>query len=110
MFQRCLTVALFLGCLLSVLSHNAFAFGPLNHACCVKYTVKPLPISMIKGYVMQSSQEVCRIDAIIFYTVRDRKVCASAKDAWVKTTLAHLSSRLKTLVANADGKSGSGEE
>lgn len=42
--------------------------GPLNHACCVKYTKKPLPFGLIKGYIEQSSREVCRIDAIMWVT------------------------------------------
>ncbi|XP_036410700.1 C-C motif chemokine 20 [Megalops cyprinoides] len=88
---------LLLACLLSMLSHTATAYGPLNHACCVKYTVKPLPFSTIKGFIEQSSREVCRIDAIIFYTVRNKKVCASAKDEWVKAHLTRLSAKLKTL-------------
>ncbi|KAA0718794.1 Testis-specific serine/threonine-protein kinase 5 [Triplophysa tibetana] len=66
-------------------------YGPLNHACCVKYTRKPLPFGLIKGYIEQSSLEVCRIDAIIFFTKHNKKVCASVKDEWVRETLARLS-------------------
>lgn len=39
--------------------------GPLNHACCVKYTRTPLDFNVIKGFAEQSSREVCRIDAIM---------------------------------------------
>lgn len=39
--------------------------GPLNYACCVKYTRTPLPFKLIKGFIEQSSREVCRIDAIM---------------------------------------------
>ncbi|KAG5847297.1 hypothetical protein ANANG_G00124530 [Anguilla anguilla] len=108
MFRCCLTVTLLLACLLSFPSNSASAFGPLNHACCVKYTVKPLPFNSIKGFVEQSSREICRIDAIIFYTIRDKKVCASAKDEWVKQYLLRLSSKMKTLVANAHARSTNG--
>ncbi|KAJ8270384.1 hypothetical protein GJAV_G00113820 [Gymnothorax javanicus] len=104
MFQRNLIVAVLLGSLLSISRQSTSAFGPMNHACCVKYTVKPLPFNSIKGYVEQSSKEICRIDAIIFYTVRDKKVCASAKDRWVKQYLLLLSNKLKTLVADGDIK------
>ncbi|KAK1786689.1 hypothetical protein P4O66_017080, partial [Electrophorus voltai] len=40
------------------------AYGPLNHACCVKYTRTPLAFRVIKGYYEQDSREVCRISAI----------------------------------------------
>ncbi|XP_061099709.1 C-C motif chemokine 20 [Conger conger] len=107
MFECRPIFAVLLGVLLSIPSHNA-AFGPLKHACCVKYTVKPLPFGSIKGFVEQSSREICRIDAIIFFTIRDKKVCASAEDEWVKRYLLRLSSKLKTLVSNSDLKSTNG--
>ncbi|KAG7457097.1 hypothetical protein MATL_G00242870 [Megalops atlanticus] len=37
--------------------------------------------------------------ATAFYTVRNKKVCASAKDEWVKAHLTRLSAKLKTLAA-----------
>ncbi|KAJ8384313.1 hypothetical protein AAFF_G00206700 [Aldrovandia affinis] len=105
MFQlRLIAATLLLACLLSVLSHTARAYGPLNHACCVKYTQKPLPFKVIKGFIEQSSREVCRIDAIIFFTRLNKKVCASAKDEWVKIILQRLSSKLKTLGVNSASK------
>ncbi|KAI1882744.1 hypothetical protein AGOR_G00238090 [Albula goreensis] len=109
MSQRSQASTLFLlMCLLSVLSPCTTAYGPQNHACCVKYTTKPLPFNLIKGYVEQSSREVCRIDAIIFLTMRNKKVCASAKDEWVKEILKRLSSKLKSLAANSTNVDGNG--
>ncbi len=43
--------------------------GPLNYACCVKYTHNPLPFGVIKGFMEQKSTEVCRIDAIMWVNV-----------------------------------------
>ncbi|XP_053486064.1 C-C motif chemokine 20 isoform X1 [Ictalurus furcatus] len=71
--------------------------GPLKHACCVKYTRTPVNFNQIKGFAEQSSREVCRIDAIIFLTKRNQKVCASAKDEWVRNILARLSSKMKKM-------------
>uniref|UniRef100_A0A672SI83 Chemokine interleukin-8-like domain-containing protein n=1 Tax=Sinocyclocheilus grahami TaxID=75366 RepID=A0A672SI83_SINGR len=71
--------------------------GPLNYACCVKYTRNPLPFGAIKGFIEQSSREVCRIDAIIFFTKNNRKVCASVGDQWVRAALARLRSKITKL-------------
>uniref|UniRef100_A0A672SFN6 Chemokine interleukin-8-like domain-containing protein n=1 Tax=Sinocyclocheilus grahami TaxID=75366 RepID=A0A672SFN6_SINGR len=45
--------------------------GPLNYACCVKYTRNPLPFGAIKGFIEQSSREVCRIDMFLKYVSYD---------------------------------------
>ncbi|KAI4891432.1 hypothetical protein NFI96_018615 [Prochilodus magdalenae] len=65
-------------------------YGPLNHACCVQYTRNPVAFNLIKGYIEQSSRDVCRIDAIIFLTKHNRKVCATPTDDWVRRALARL--------------------
>ncbi|XP_018611732.1 C-C motif chemokine 20 [Scleropages formosus] len=87
-------------CILSMLSSTVSTYGPLTHACCVKYTRKPLPFHLIKGYIEQSSLEVCRIDAIIFFTVKNKKLCASPEDEWVKATLICLSDKLNAMASN----------
>ncbi|XP_048845314.1 C-C motif chemokine 20 [Brienomyrus brachyistius] len=89
-------------CLLVQFFQSGEAYRPLNHACCVKYTRRPLPFRLIKGYVVQSSLEVCRIDAIIFVTMKNHKVCASPEDDWVKTAIFCLSEKI-------DGMTNSGE-
>ncbi|KAK7159565.1 hypothetical protein R3I94_005799 [Phoxinus phoxinus] len=83
--------------LLSLFPHTPAAYGPLNYACCVKYTRNPLPFGVIKGFIEQSSREVCRIDAIIFFTKNNKKVCATVEDKWVKAALAHLRSKITKL-------------
>ncbi|TSO57302.1 C-C motif chemokine 20 [Bagarius yarrelli] len=76
--------------LLCMCCQKTDAYGPLNHACCIKYTRTPLDFKVIKGYAVQSSREVCRIDAIIFLTKSNKKVCASAEDEWVQKVLDQL--------------------
>ncbi|XP_005171405.2 C-C motif chemokine 20 [Danio rerio] len=82
---------------LSLLPHTPKAYGPLNYACCVKYTRTPLPFGVIAGFIEQSSLEVCRIDAIIFITQKNKKICASIEDQWVRAALAHLRSKIAKL-------------
>uniref|UniRef100_A0A3Q0SIR4 Chemokine interleukin-8-like domain-containing protein n=1 Tax=Amphilophus citrinellus TaxID=61819 RepID=A0A3Q0SIR4_AMPCI len=58
-----------------------------NTACCTSYSRRPVPFNRIKGYREQSLKENCRIEAIIFYTVANKQVCATRKDEWVRKTL-----------------------
>ncbi|KAF4117591.1 C-C motif chemokine 20 [Onychostoma macrolepis] len=99
--MRCImslfTITLISSVLLSLFPHTPAAYGPLNYACCVKYTHNPLPFGVIKGFVEQKSIEVCRIDAIIFLTKNNKKVCASIKDQWVRAALARLRSKIEKL-------------
>ncbi|XP_076829060.1 C-C motif chemokine 20 [Brachyhypopomus gauderio] len=87
-------VAFWVLCTLCVTSA---AYGPLNHACCVKYTRTPLSLGMVKGFYEQSSLEVCRINAIVFLTKRNKKVCASMEDEWVRKIMKHLSDKMKEM-------------
>ncbi|KAG9273787.1 C-C motif chemokine 20-like [Astyanax mexicanus] len=82
---------------LCTLCPTSAAYGPLTHACCVKYTRTPVPFKLIKGYIEQSSLEVCRINAIIFITKRNKKVCVSAADGWVRDILERLSTKMKKM-------------
>ncbi|KAM9844628.1 C-C motif chemokine 19-like [Aulostomus maculatus] len=82
---------------LGLLSPAPAAGARAGRACCTKYARKPVPFQRIKGYREQSAKEYCRIDAIIFYTVKETAVCATRKDEWVRKTLELLSSKLKKL-------------
>ncbi|KAL0966374.1 hypothetical protein UPYG_G00294510 [Umbra pygmaea] len=72
-------------------------YGPKRLSCCVEYQKQPIPFNNIKGYKLQSSLEMCHMDAIIFYTIRNIKVCATIKDAWVQKALGFLSEKLKKM-------------
>ncbi|XP_048398391.1 C-C motif chemokine 20-like [Stegostoma tigrinum] len=65
--------------------------------CCLRYSRGRIPLKMISGYVEQQSNEICEKDAIIFYTVGGRAVCADPDDKWVKRALRYLSKKLEEL-------------
>ncbi|XP_055502146.1 C-C motif chemokine 20-like [Leucoraja erinacea] len=65
--------------------------------CCLAYSKKRLPQKLISGYMEQKSNEICEIDAIIFYTVRGRAVCADPEHHWVKKALNFLSKKLRKM-------------
>ncbi|XP_054452592.1 C-C motif chemokine 20-like [Anoplopoma fimbria] len=66
----------------------------MGKACCTRYNRKPVPFQRIKGYREQTTKENCRIEAIIFYTVKKNEICATRKDEWVRKILELLSSKL----------------
>ncbi|XP_020390841.1 C-C motif chemokine 20-like [Rhincodon typus] len=65
--------------------------------CCLRYSKKRLPFRLISGYVEQQSNEICDIDAIIFYTVGGQAVCANPDMVWVKMALKLLSKKLEEM-------------
>ncbi|XP_043557866.1 C-C motif chemokine 20-like [Chiloscyllium plagiosum] len=65
--------------------------------CCLKYSKGSLPFMRIAGYVEQKSNEACRIDAIVLYTVKGRWVCADPKHIWVNRALRYLSAKLEKM-------------
>uniref|UniRef100_A0A4W5JRY0 Chemokine interleukin-8-like domain-containing protein n=1 Tax=Hucho hucho TaxID=62062 RepID=A0A4W5JRY0_9TELE len=77
-------------CVVTMFSSTSAAYGPRKLYCCVEFQEKPVPYKQIIGYKQQSYKEVCNNDAIIFYTTKSKKVCASIKDEWVRTALARL--------------------
>ncbi|XP_038672774.1 C-C motif chemokine 20-like [Scyliorhinus canicula] len=65
--------------------------------CCLRYSKKRLPFRLISGYVEQQSNEICDIDAIIFYTVGGQAICANPDSLWVKVGLKLLSKKLEEM-------------
>ncbi|XP_020323060.1 C-C motif chemokine 20 [Oncorhynchus tshawytscha] len=97
MASRYLETILLLCCIVTMFSSTSAAYGPRKLYCCVEFQEKPVPYTQIIGYKQQSYKEVCNNDAIIFYTTKNKKVCASIKDEWVRTALVRLSSKLKKI-------------
>ncbi|KAM7379167.1 hypothetical protein PAMP_004737 [Pampus punctatissimus] len=98
-----ITVTTILLCIiLGLLSPAPAALGShSSRACCTRYNRKPVPFHRIKGYREQTIFENCRIEAIIFYTVRKYEICVTRKDEWVRKTLELLSSKLKNMSKTA---------
>ncbi|XP_039597645.1 C-C motif chemokine 20-like [Polypterus senegalus] len=61
--------------------------------CCISYSSKHLPCKLIKTYAIQLSIDACHIDAIIFHTVRGRKICANPNEIWVKERMLCVDNR-----------------
>eukprot|EP00062_Callorhinchus_milii_P000504 gi/632934574/ref/XP_007885553.1/ PREDICTED: C-C motif chemokine 20-like [Callorhinchus milii] len=82
--------------LISLFAFNMSAFAA-KVDCCIGHSSRPVPVGAITGYVHQESNEMCDIDAIIFYTVKRREICANPNAGWVKRNLKNLSKRLEQM-------------
>ncbi|XP_028283988.1 C-C motif chemokine 20-like [Parambassis ranga] len=69
----------------------------VSRSCCTMYYRKPLPFHRIKGYREQTMEGHCNIEAIIFYTIKNKEVCVTRNDKWVRKALELLSSKLKKM-------------
>ncbi|XP_073347603.1 C-C motif chemokine 20-like [Pagrus major] len=92
-----MSVAVLVCFILGLLSPASTARSTNGRACCTTYNRKPIPFQRIKGYREQTTIENCRINAIIFYTVRKIQICATREDEWVRKILDLLSSKLKKM-------------
>uniref|UniRef100_UPI00398EDE6A C-C motif chemokine 19-like n=1 Tax=Pristiophorus japonicus TaxID=55135 RepID=UPI00398EDE6A len=52
--------------------------------CCLDVSHKVIPRHIVADYQVQDASTSCRISAVIFITVKDRKLCAPSKARWVK--------------------------
>ncbi|XP_078420621.1 C-C motif chemokine 20-like [Cetorhinus maximus] len=83
-----LTMALLMGLfMLNMLGTSTFADAQSPVDCCLLYSKKPLPPKLIVGYVRQFANELCDINAVIFYTRRGRRICGNPEDGWVKNAI-----------------------
>ncbi|XP_043558846.1 C-C motif chemokine 20-like [Chiloscyllium punctatum] len=79
-----LTMSMLMGLILfNLMDISPFADAQSPVDCCLSYSKKPLPPRLIVGYVRQFGNELCTINAVIFYTRKGRRVCANPEEVWV---------------------------
>ncbi|KAG9343531.1 hypothetical protein JZ751_013697 [Albula glossodonta] len=83
-------------CLLLLLSVSLFS-ALTESACCTKYTRGSVPMEIVKGFAIQDNHRVCRIDAVIFVTLRGKKVCADPKEPWVMKAIQQLRAKVQEM-------------
>ncbi|XP_051876111.1 C-C motif chemokine 19-like [Pristis pectinata] len=52
--------------------------------CCLDVSNRVIPRRIVAGYKLQGNASGCRIPAVIFITIKDRKLCAPHNVQWVK--------------------------
>uniref|UniRef100_A0A3Q3WMR5 C-C motif chemokine n=1 Tax=Mola mola TaxID=94237 RepID=A0A3Q3WMR5_MOLML len=73
--------------LVSLLS-EASAQGGLG-SCCLKLSETHIKRDLLKSYYQQH-QPSCRIHAVVFTTLKNKRICADPTDMWTKTTMAYI--------------------
>ncbi|KAJ8011593.1 hypothetical protein DPEC_G00059860 [Dallia pectoralis] len=76
--------------LLVVLAVGLFANSEAQKGCCTRYSIGRMPIDRIRGYSIQTIKNHCNIDAIIFHTIQQRKVCVDPAKDWVMVYIRNL--------------------
>ncbi|XP_035279698.1 C-C motif chemokine 26-like [Anguilla anguilla] len=62
--------------------------GPVR--CCLSYSEKAIPVSLLQQFHRQDIRTSCNIDAVVFITVKGRKICANPKDKWVQEAMEYI--------------------
>ncbi|XP_018596644.1 C-C motif chemokine 17-like [Scleropages formosus] len=65
--------------------------GPVQ-TCCLKTTDTILPLSKIAGYYSQKAG-LCPVDAVVFVTVKNVKICSPPNKLWVKRAVKYFGSK-----------------
>ncbi|KAL2091893.1 hypothetical protein ACEWY4_011691 [Coilia grayii] len=64
--------------------------------CCLKVSGNKIPLKILVSYRVQDKDQGCKIDAVIFTTVKDRQLCAPPKAHWVKRRMNQLNAVMKS--------------
>ncbi|KAJ1211396.1 hypothetical protein NDU88_006756 [Pleurodeles waltl] len=51
--------------------------------CCLKVSEARIPYRHLKGFQIQSFEDGCTIEAVVFITKRDKSLCAPPNQQWV---------------------------
>ncbi|KAL6480771.1 hypothetical protein MHYP_G00118040 [Metynnis hypsauchen] len=65
--------------------------APLVHDCCPKLETRKIPLNLVKS--MKWTGLDCPNEAIVFETVRGKKICVDPNAAWVSSHVTALNQR-----------------
>ncbi|XP_010119733.1 PREDICTED: C-C motif chemokine 21, partial [Chlamydotis macqueenii] len=63
--------------------------------CCLKYSQKAIPSSLVKSYSLQGPESGCLLRAVVFTTKKNKKICASPTDPAVQKLMQNLDKKVK---------------
>ncbi|GAA6234890.1 eotaxin-like [Lates japonicus] len=58
-------------------------------SCCLTISSTQIHRNMLKSYYIQS-QPSCQLHAVVFTTLRDRRICSDPKGIWTQTSMAFI--------------------
>uniref|UniRef100_A0A3B3UCP9 Chemokine interleukin-8-like domain-containing protein n=1 Tax=Poecilia latipinna TaxID=48699 RepID=A0A3B3UCP9_9TELE len=82
------SIPLILLVLVAVMVPTASAQGGIS-TCCMKFTSTKVHRELLKSYY-QEDKSSCRLQAIVFTTIMDKRICGSPFNLWTKTSMAFL--------------------
>ncbi|XP_009078886.1 PREDICTED: LOW QUALITY PROTEIN: C-C motif chemokine 20-like [Acanthisitta chloris] len=63
--------------------------------CCLKHSQKPIPSRVVVSYSRQGPETGCLLNAIVFTTKKNRKICASPDNPAVRKLVHFLNKKAK---------------
>ncbi|KAJ8262949.1 hypothetical protein COCON_G00154060 [Conger conger] len=88
-------VSIFCLWLLCLFCCSSLIQGELALDCCLKVGHNPIPKSIVKRYEKQVKGQGCNIDAVVFTSMQNFKLCAPADQSWVKALMINVDRKLK---------------
>ncbi|XP_078530811.1 C-C motif chemokine 19-like [Lissotriton helveticus] len=61
--------------------------------CCLKVSATRIPFRHLKGFQIQSLEDGCAIEAVVFITKKDKPLCAPPSQRWVHRLINQLKNR-----------------
>ncbi|PWA25325.1 hypothetical protein CCH79_00005167 [Gambusia affinis] len=74
--------------LVAVMVQTASAQGGIS-TCCQKFTGTKVPREILRSYYHEDKSS-CRLQAVVFTTIRGKRICSSPFNLWTKTSMAFL--------------------
>ncbi|KAI1900448.1 hypothetical protein AGOR_G00050040 [Albula goreensis] len=69
--------------------------GELALDCCLKVSKHPIPKRIVNDYKVQVKGQGCDIEAIVFITKKDKRLCAPHGSVWVQELISAVIERKK---------------
>ncbi|KAL6104395.1 xcl1 [Pungitius sinensis] len=88
--------------LVAVMVSTASAQGGLP-SCCRKIGKTRVNRDQLKSYYIQLTTQ-CTKQAVVFTTVKDKRICSHPEKSWTKKSMAYLDKKLATTTRNTSHK------
>ncbi|XP_069482918.1 C-C motif chemokine 19-like isoform X2 [Ambystoma mexicanum] len=83
-------------------THPVYASNNDPVDCCLQVSETRIPLSILKGFQIQTLEDGCYIEAVVFITKKSASLCAPPNQQWVH----RLINRLKNLAQSVNRKHG----
>ncbi|XP_023694683.1 C-C motif chemokine 19-like [Paramormyrops kingsleyae] len=74
--------------------------GQLAVDCCLKVSGTEIPKRIVRGYIRQTGGQGCDISAVVFITMKNRRLCAPPGASWVNELISYLQEKRYGCIQN----------